>query len=38
MTNTQHYWNQVHKLSSEITVLVCVTTFEGFGSSSENFL
>ena len=28
MTNTQNYSQQIRKLSSKITVLVCVTTFE----------
>jgi len=26
------------QFSSKITVLVCVTTFEGYGSSSDNIL
>jgi len=36
MTNTQLYWKQMKKFSSKITVLVRVTTFESYGSSSDN--
>ena len=38
MTNTHNYSNKMKKFSSKITVLVCVTTFESYGSSSEIFL
>jgi len=41
MTNTQNYSHQMKKFSSNITRLVCdvcVTTFESYGFSSENFL
>jgi len=38
MPNTQNYSNQMKKFSSKITVLVSVTMFESYGSSSENFL
>jgi len=37
MTNTQNYSNQMNKFSSKIIVLVRVTMFEFYGSSSENF-
>jgi len=35
---TQHHSNQTKEYASKITVLVCVTTVESYGSSSENFL
>jgi len=38
MTNTQNYSNQMKKFSRKITVLVCVTMFGSYDSSSENFL
>jgi len=38
MTYTQTYSNQMKKFLSKITVLVCMTTFDSYGSSLENFL
>ena len=38
MTNTQNYSNQLKEILSKITVLVCMTTFESYGSLSENFI
>jgi len=38
MTNTKYYSNQTKKFLCKITVLVCITTFETYGCSSENFL
>jgi len=38
MTNIQNYSNQMEKFSSKITVLVCMTTSDSYGSPSENFL
>jgi len=38
MTKTHNYSNQMKKFSSKITVLVCMTTCDSYGSSSENFL
>jgi len=32
MTNTQTYSNQMKKFSNKITVLVCLTTLENYGS------
>jgi len=37
MTNTQNYSKQMKQFSGKIIVLVCVTTFECYYSSSENF-
>jgi len=38
MTNAQNYSNQMKKFLSKIIVLVCITVFESYGSSSGNFL
>jgi len=38
ITNAHNYSSQMKKFLNKITVLVCLTTSDSYGSSSENFL